>query len=145
MKISQILPQFEKTSALLIVSGKAGAVLYRASEGEIEEVSSFRVDPVRYSDKEGFSQRSGQGRVFASGSSLEAPKEKERKEFFKNLEDHLKRLNPETAKECFLFAPGHLVQEIKEHLPIHLQERMKKTVEGNFVSHHPFKILEKLT
>lgn len=144
MKISEKLPQFEQARTLLVVSGEAGFVAYLAFKGEIEETASFRIDPVRYSDKEGFTQRSGHGRVFASGSSLEQPKEKERKEFFLGLHEHLKPSSLGRVDECILFAPGYIAEEVKEHLPFKLQRCLKKTVDGNFVNVHPFELLEKL-
>lgn len=144
MKISEKLPQFEKERTLLIVSGNEGAILYVAHKGEIEEASSFRVEPVRYSDKEGMTMRSGHGKVFARGSSLQEPKEKIRKEFFLELEARLSAMLDKGIESCVLLAPRHTAPDIASHLPQFFKERLTKTLEGNFVSHHPFNILEKL-
>jgi hypothetical protein len=145
MKISENLPQFKKRKALLVVTGKQEAVFYFVSNGQALELKKFRFSKPQYSDKEGYFERSGRGRIFGSGSVLESNKKKLTKDFIKELNNNLDQVsNSQEIEEIYLFAPGYIIGMIRESFPTATRKKLKQSYRGNYCGTHVSKILEKI-
>lgn len=144
MKISKDLPQFERRSALLIVTGEQEAEFYMARDGAIVKHSSFRVPKPQYSDREDFSRGGGSSRVFESGAKFEARKKLIHREFDRLFKERLKLIAPQKVDWVYLFCPATVRNEVAGLLPATLKDHLKKTITGNFYKEHPFELLKKL-
>lgn len=145
MKISKMLPQFERESFLLIVTGKQEAVFYIAKDGVITKVTSFKIKTPKYSDREGFFATRGHGKTFVSGSVYESTKEKVRQIFLKVLKKHVKEIRAQhLIKKSALFCPGYLINDIMEVFPVSFRKSIVFSFRGNYYEEHPFQLLEKI-
>jgi len=145
MKISENLPQFNNQKALFIVAGKQEAVFYFVADSQAEELKRIRLHKPKYSDKEGYFQRKGRGRIFGSGSVLETKNRKLRKDFIKELNNNLQDiLGKRDVEEIYLFSPSHMMKSIKKSLPASAFKKLKQSYKGNYCEAHIFKILKKL-
>ncbi len=142
MKISKGLPQFTKIS-LIIAAGSHSAEIYRAYEGEIEKIDSFRMENPTYSDKEGFFSRSGKGMNYGSGSVIETNKEEILGKFTKELASRIEKLFKENnAGSTYIFSPNYIKKSIRDSLSQKIKDCMVYTMEGNFVENHPFDLIK---
>ena len=145
MKISQELPNFDDEKALLVVTSKRVADFFVASKGVIKKLKSFEIPDTWVSGKEDFSERSGSGMVYGSGGLNESQKEKIRQKFLIELKKEIKQMIPKYKIESiYLFSPNYLINSIREALPNSAVKKIKGFLKGNYCSHHPFELLEKI-
>ena len=147
MKISRQLPQFSKQTALLVVAGQLGAEIYLAKDGEVAKILSFDLPKPRYSDRAGRFIRRGRGRVMSFGAVRDVDKGGLNKEFIRVL---TARVKTETDKKknlsaSYVYAPGHLIKQIKKALAPLLGKSYKMSFRGNYLGRHPFILLEMVT
>ena len=143
MKISAKLPQFNKNTALLIVTGQMGADFYKALNGEVVKVASFTIAKPKYSDHEGKFIRRGRGRIFSVGAVYEFDKSGTIKEFLRALENQTKALVlKHKPAVSYLYAPAHLMKQIKSILLKYLGSSYMMSFRGNYHGYSPFEILE---
>ncbi len=83
MKITRDLPQFQNKKALIVVTGFHEADFYIVAMARMEKIGEFKLLYPHYSDKEGFFETAGHGKVLESGSVLEKDKVESRRRFFK--------------------------------------------------------------
>ncbi|MCR4279919.1 MAG: host attachment protein [Candidatus Komeilibacteria bacterium] len=145
MQISNKYPQFDKSSALLIVTGRQEAKIYLATKGTIEEIDNLKVSNPRYSDREGFFMNSGGGKTLGSGSVYEDHHEDVIKEFLKDLENDLVEMdNKHQPEQYYLFTPDYMAKQVRDSLPNGAENKVKLVVQGNYVKEHPFTLLDKI-
>ncbi len=139
MKIPKNLPQFEKNSTAIIVTGNLNADFYLAKDGEINKVADFAVEKTKFSDRE---QTGKYGNVFfQSGDKAGVMKNFLQKESFTAFKNNLK--NVSSAKVVYLFAPGTIMPELQKMLP-KKWEKTLKTYNGNFGKLHLTDLLKKI-
>ncbi len=142
MKITRDLPQFQNQKALIVVTGLHEADFYIAKNGRIEKIGEFKLLYPHYSDKEGFFETAGHGRVLESGSVLETNKVEIRHRFLKEmdkiLDDIIKRKG---ITDIYIFTPSTIKDELKKLLPKDDRKKIKHAFEGNFTKLHPFQLL----
>lgn len=145
MKITNKLPQFENKKTLLIVTGGFSGLYFLASDGQIKEIFRTEESQQHYSDREGFFQRSGQGKVFGSGAVYEENKVEREKRFIKTILNETSRLNKEIDfDEIYLFTPDYISNQITKHFPKEVRQKFIKVFEGNYIHDHPFAILSRI-
>ena len=143
MKISAKLPQFGKETVLLIVTGQLGAAFYLARNGELTKAASFELRKPKYSDHEGKFLRRGRGKIFAAGAVYEFDKQGMIKEFLRELEGRTKVLMTKyKVTASYLYAPAHLIQQIKTKITKILGSSYVMSFRGNYHNCHPFELLE---
>jgi len=144
MKISEKLPQFSKKSLIIVTGGQAGKI-YLAYNGEIEKLNEFKIDNPKYSDREGFFVRSGQGKTFGSGAVREENKHKITGEFLKQLKLSIEEIvSKNKIEDFYLLSPDYIKNELYEILSSEIQSKIVLFTEGNFHDSHPFDFLEKI-
>ena len=145
MKISQSLPQFVRIKALLVVSGDQSAQFYVCQKGDIKLSERFAIPKPTYEDREGFSMRSGHGRMFSSGSALKDFKNYIQQKFSKKLAVSVRDiLKAENIGEIFLFSPQYAAGFILSKWPKYATGMMRMCVWGNFIDSHPLDLLKKI-
>lgn len=133
MRISNKLPQFGKTAALIVVMGKQVAEFYLASDGEIELLHEFSVDGPEYSDREG---------IFMN---YDIKGDKIRLDFLRLLKRTLTRIDKERQFDAlYLFVPAYIRMEAVGALPASARQRLVGMVTGTYYREHPFSLLTKL-
>lgn len=143
MKISAKLPQFNKETVLLIAAGQMGAVFYLVSNGELTKVASFELAKPKYSDHEGKFFRRGRSMVFAGGAVYEFDKQGMIKEFLRELEGQTRTLMSKyKITISYLYAPAHLMQQIKTKITKILGSSYTMSFRGNYHNRQPFELLE---
>lgn len=143
MQIPQRLPQFSDERALIIVSAKEQGVLYKATEGMIEQVVKVQEHPEAPSDREGFFFRSGFGSHYGSGGPDAQDDSENIKDFVKAISDELNEAIREVEPTVvYIFQPAHLkgylepVIKNPKHVPIEVVKF------GNYVHETPLQIVE---
>lgn len=138
MKIPLHLAQFKEEDALLLVTGKQDAVIYRAAKGIMEKLDSFKIPRPHFSDNEG-----GFGRT--QGSAKEIRDEDIIRDFMHELKIRLKKLGADSFSVIYLFTPSEVKNRIKNALPTNLRNNIKLIVEGNFFRFAPIDLLVKIS
>jgi protein required for attachment to host cells len=144
MKISSKLPQFTKERALIIVAGIYDAIFYLAGQGEINRVTEFEFDKVKYeNEKDTYLKTDGTVSV-RGGISYENDYQKiAADEFAKNFRDTInKSFKKEKIDSIYIFAPDKNINRIPELLLENLKAKIKLKKEGNYLKKHPFEIIE---
>lgn len=145
MKITAKLPQFSDLRALFIVTGRQEAVLYIAHKGQITKKSTIIVEGAKYTDREGFSLRSGHGRVLSSGSAYEPLQAQKKRDFLKVFKTEMaKFLKANPCDVIYVFSPNYAISEVKKTLPATAQKMVKFTRQGDYFKEHPFALIEML-
>ena len=143
MQIPKQLPQFVGETALIIVSAKEQGVLYKATDGVIEQVVKVEEHPEAPSDREGFFFRSGFGRQLGSGGPDAQDDTETIRGFVRSIAEELNEAIKEVRPSViYFFQPqhlkGYLEDEVKnpQHIPTHIVQF------GNFVHESPLDILK---
>lgn len=148
MKIPLHLEQFKEERALLLVTGKQDAVIYKASEGFLEKVDSFKIPRPHYSDNEGrFGQSRGGGKKSkgaVQGGVREIQDKDIIRDFLHELNIHLKKVGTAGISAVYLFTPSQIKNMISEALPVELKANIKAIIEGNYFTFSPIALLGKL-
>ena len=145
MKISSKLPQFGNETVLLIVASQLGAAFYFISRGVLAKIDYFELKKPEYSDHEGKFIRRGRGKIFASGAAYEFDKRGMTREFLRELEKRTKTIMAKyKITSSYIFAPTHLMEQVKAVLAEHLRGNYVMSFRGNYYSQHPFELLEKI-
>lgn len=145
MKISKDLPQFNGDKNLLAIAGKQEAKFFIAHDGTLSEIGSVKTETPRYTDREGFFARRGNGRTLGTGSVYENKKEKIIGDFLAAFSSKVKELGKkEKFKNLVLFVPSHISNLVRDKLPKSLQQRIILVIKGNYLHKHPFDLLKKL-
>lgn len=145
MKISKNFPQFKNKTALFIVTGFHLAEMYKAKDGKIEKIGEFEVDYPKYSDRESFFERTGQGRVYGSGAVYEMEKDETRKRFLHELKKTEKSvISHLNITQIYIFSPVYIAHSVIETLPDTIRGKVKRVFIGNFTHEHPFNLLKKI-
>lgn len=151
MHIPQELPQFTDNKSLIIVASRQNGILYTAHNGEMEKVVEWEIKDPQYSDKEGTVEggrwKSGiraMGGIFRGGMPKENIKETVEKDFLKEFDEHLKNNWDPTYTGIYLFASPYVVNDIPKRMTQEQNNKIKKTVEGNYIKIHPVELLKKL-
>jgi len=140
MKIPQNLNQFKREPALLIVTGRQEAVLYRAHDGKLDKLDSFRTEKPHYSDREGEFKQRGGGVTITTGSVLEIDDKDIIRDFLQEFSQHIKKIPK--FKIAFVFAPGQIKNKLVKALPADWQKKVRETIVGSYYRYHPLKLLE---
>lgn len=144
MKLPQKFPQFEDEKALIVVAGQMEADFYLLFNGEINKISSFKVEKPRYSDREGFVVRRAGGITIGGGPSYNVSKEKIKIEFSKEFKKAIKPLlSDKKISRIYLFAESYVVNEIKDLLSS-FSGQLKLIGRGNYLKTKPLDLLEKI-
>jgi hypothetical protein len=145
MEIQRELPQFNKYTALLIVTGGQKGVFYLAAAGVIEKIGVVDEPIEKYSDREEFFVSGGREGMYATGSVYEANKQEQIKQFAKKVSDEADRVVREKGVDnVYLFVPDFVINELSRDLTNPVKEIIKEKFKGNYVEEHPFKLLEKI-
>lgn len=145
MKITDKLPQFESKKVLLVTSGGYVAVYFLATNGFLEEVSRVEEATSHYSDREGFFQRSGSGKVFGSGSVYEENNIEREKRFVRKVVDEIIKIDLKTKIDgVYLYSPKYISKRIRLELPKTQKDKIVDIFDHNYVNEHPMMLLEKI-
>lgn len=143
MKISSKLPQFSSETVLLIVTSQLGATFYLVRNGELTKAVSFELARPKYSDHEGKFVRRGRGKIFAAGAVYEFDKQGMIKEFLRELEGQTRAsMLKYKITDSYLYAPAHLMQQIKTKITKILGDSYMMSFRGNYHNCHPFELLK---
>lgn len=145
MNIQKQLPQFNKQTALLIVTGSQKGVIYLAAAGVIEKIGAVDEPVEKYSDREEFFVSKGGEGDYTSGSVYEDNKQEHIKKFAKKISAEADRFVQEKGVDTvYLFVPDYVIHELNRTLTSRVKEMVQEKFKGNFVEEHPFKLLEKI-
>jgi hypothetical protein len=146
MEIPRGLYQFEDEKALLITTGKQTGRLFTARNGRLKEIDEAFIPTPKYSDDEGFFERSGRGGSYGAGAVRE-PKDTETKhKFIRVISKKVKDAVAKNKIDCiYLFSPNYEITELKAALPRDVQALIRFAIMGNFVKFAPDILLEKIT
>jgi hypothetical protein len=140
MKIKTSLPHFENSKALIVVTGKAGASFFLASDGIIHTLEKIEVkkrDPATVPHK--FETRTSG--MIVSGADEEKIKYEVRT-FLKEFEKHFPRiLKSVQPNQIYLFSPSYIDKEITKRIPKAKRNLIIKHFSGNYSDKHPFDLL----
>lgn len=124
---------------MLLVMGRQAGVLYRATDGTIEEVDRFFVPTPKFSDNEGFFRARGD---MYSGSVRESQKAYVFQEMMKDVVSSLKTWRVYSKPdETYVFAPAHLMYEILQRVKKTVGNTYARSYCGHYVQAHPFDLL----
>lgn len=144
MKISDTFPRLQKSNAILIVSGRFTATIYRLRDGLIHERETIEIKKPEYSDKEGhFENRAQGGKLMASGAGYEAKISYMDMRFLANLVKEVRNIK-KPYTDVYLYAPAHVSNEVKNALPKAVANKIKESFLGNFTKHHYIDLLKKI-
>ena len=147
MKISQDYPQFT-TPTFILVTGKQDGYIYRAANGEIEQVDHVKEETPEYSDNEGFFQRSGHGQTFDTGNVREDRQGVEHhvmKEFLAKYQEAVHdAVAGEDSFEVIIFTPDYMKDMLKEKLEASVQKAVIQELHGNFTHTSVDDLLKKI-
>lgn len=121
----------KKEDSLLLVTGKQDAVIYKAHDGKLEKVDSFKLETPEYSDNENNGLKQVQDRDLI-------------RDFMHELVIRLKNLKAENIPSIYLFTPSHVKNQILNSLPTELRRHVKAVVEGNYFKLAPAELMLKL-
>lgn len=121
----------KKEDALLLVTGKQDAVIYKASHGRLEKLDSFKIDTPQYSDNENRGIKQVQDRDIV-------------RDFIHELTIHLKNLGADKIPSIYLFTPSYVKNQIMNALPTDLRKHIRAVVEGNYFNMAPAELMLKL-
>ncbi len=144
MKITQSLPQFEDTKALLLVSGTQFAEAYEASRGEIQKIVAFRAELPESDERAHIKVRGGKGQTMGVWSTKQDAKEVLQREFVADFKKQTKTLADAGWDEVYLFAPAHAMKTLVESLPPKLRDVLAGEIAGNYTKAEPFALLKKI-
>lgn len=143
MKIPKDFPQFKNRNALIVVTGMHEADFYIAKNGGLEKIGDFKLLFPCYSDKEGFFEHAGHGRIFETGSVLEVDKIETRHRFLKETDKILDSIvMKKDIADIYIFTPDFLKKELKGLLPKEDRKKVRFVVSGNYTHFHPLQMLE---
>jgi hypothetical protein len=145
MKITNTLPQFENTNALLLVSGTQRAEAYRAGDGVIDKIVEFRASLPEHSDRPDMKVRSVGGQTLGMSSTHENVQEDMEREFIADFKRQTEALTKEEWHEVYLFAPAHALKILAGALPAKLHDKLVGKITGNYTKATPFELLEKIS
>lgn len=135
MQIPQKLFQFDELKTLIIISGSHEVRYVSAFDGEAMELGDYRVEKIKYSDKEGYFLRRAFGRVLGSGSVYEPKNKQEIVEFLSEFENKTaKAISSISPKNIILMTPDYMENKIKEKLSKAEKENILMTIHGNYVN-----------
>lgn len=130
----------------MIAAGQMGAIFYLVRNGELTKAASFELRKPRYSDHEGKFVRRGRGQFFAAGAVYEFDKQGMIKEFLRELEGRAKALMLKyKITASYLYAPAHLMQQIKTKIKKILGDSYMMSFRGNYHNSHPFELLKMIS
>ena len=99
-----------------------------------------------YSDKE--TARNSMGSNIFVGGTSDSTKGKDEdllREFLSELNEKTNDINKDLdIKTAHLFSPSYISDKILNALPANLKSKVRKTVFGEFLKIHPFKVIEKI-
>lgn len=144
MQISSKLPQFNNERALIIVAGIYDAIFYLINQGEINRISEFTFDKVKYENEKDTYLKTGGTVSVRGGISYENDYQKiAGQEFVKNFKETIdKFFKDEEIDSVYVFAPDKNINRIPELLSENLKAKIKLKKEGNYLKKHPFEIIE---
>lgn len=145
MKISQNQLPFIVNNALLVVLERKNGSFHYIHDGILVEIDKIQIEPVPYSDKEGFFVSSGKNGVYGSGISYKDNKENIKGKFIKELHDTLKVLVQKYSIEClYIFTPKDTVPSILEGIAggVVKEAMIKNIFFGNMSKKHPLQLIE---
>lgn len=135
MKIPNALPQFEGTTALLVVAGKQNAKLYMARDGSLQRVMEVKASKPQYTDKEGQFKRRGRGGTMSSGSVQETRDDETVRSFIAALKESLKSTGAaKGATKIYVFAPPPTRPRVVGAFGAREREKIEREFDGNYVS-----------
>ncbi len=145
IRIAQNLPQFKDENSLLIVTGEKAMEIYRAQDGIIENVLSYRVADPKHRDRSGNFAKRTAGRQLAS-SSVSQPNDQEwRDRFLRQLNSIVQEvLERGQVTAVYLFSPKHMIRDVTEVLPKAAHDAIRSLIVGNFTRFHPFAFLKRI-
>lgn len=135
MKIPNHLNQFLEEESLVLVTGKQDAVIYKAFDGKLDKLDSFKIAHPHYSDDEG---------QFGRGGTKELRDSDIIRDFLKELVIRLKKLGSENYAALYIFTPSHVKNLVQEALPTNLRVKIRGVVEGNYFKLAPLDIIGKI-
>lgn len=143
MKIPSTLVQFKDKAGLILVTGTEEAKFFVIQNGIISNVFQFRLEKVKFSDRED-SSRHGSA-TFETGAKIEQLKKLARQDFIKNFKEETARLSAQQKIDyVYLLAPQLIVKELEKALPAILKKKLIKTCTGNFCKESMLNILKKV-
>ncbi len=143
MQIPNTLPQFAGHKVLLVVTAKEEGVLYRASDGKVEQVVKVEEHPEAPSDREGFFFRSGYGRNYGSGGPDAGSKDEQLRAFVKAVADELNEaIATEKPNIIYFFQPEYLKGYLESGIKNTNNTETHLVKLGNFLHASPLELIE---
>lgn len=143
MKISQNLPQFINSSALLIVTGTERAEFHLVKGGEATSLQSIYLEEDEdRSDSQGRYEGRAKGGIIV-GRSPDLDRSADTNEFLDLFSERIGNVFLENeVKQVYLFTPSHVENEIVKRLPVSEKKKLKKVFSGNYGDKHLFDLLK---
>ncbi|MBI2056063.1 MAG: hypothetical protein HYT37_01675 [Candidatus Sungbacteria bacterium] len=135
MLIPHQLPQFTDEIVLIIVAAKQEGSVYRASDGQLELIETFRIPTPHFSDNEGMPHE--------RGKQESAAEKKIHKEYMDHFEKLFRTISVQLKPtQLYFFAPSHIAEELKRFTQTIFRPIPAKDIAGIFTRHSPLEVLE---
>lgn len=143
MKITRYLPQFKRSTMLIVVMSKTIGIIYEAARGSIQKRSEVKEPMPRYSDREGFIMSGGRSGTFQGGRPVES---KNDDIVAREVESKIRReldtiVKTEDVEGIYLFDEQHKLRHTLSTLPASIRGKITGVKGANYTKKHPFEIL----
>lgn len=151
MKIQNGLPHFDDKNSLLIVASSAHAEFYKASNGKISKIESFRVGKTEFRDEKSYfanPSKSPGGRSYkqAAGKGNQLVKQDTLQRFVKRFKSYIEKIRRQNDfDEVYIFAPEYFLNEVQKLVPASLKKKEAMIFKGNFGRASSFELLKKIS
>ena len=137
---------FKNEHSLIIVSGRYLAKIFEYNNGKITPQPVIHVEPIKYTDNEGFRAPNYHSDVNSTPSSYESHNNGEWDYFIKEFKARTAELMAQDAFDAiYLFAPQEVMSQVKELLPKEWLEKLQFEHSGNFTKALPAELVDIIT
>lgn len=143
MKISNKLPHFSEPT-LIIVCNPNNASFYLAHEDQIEKISDFKLEKIKYSDREDFG-RLPFGGVYETGSRIERLKMIQARDFKQKFLGTAKFISKNfNIKKLYMFSAKNIHGILERVIPKDWKKKVVGHLKGDFTKMHLFNVLKRI-
>lgn len=143
IQIPEGLPRFDDEKAFIIICGGMEARVLSGENGILSDVFRLKGPEIHYSDKETRFTTNAGGRSLGMGSVLEQVGEKEKSEFFVELERKMSEtIGGGFSGKIYVLVPKFAASRTIESIPLSARGSVIIAADGNYLDKSLVEILE---